>query len=296
MTPDDARRLEISGRYAELLRGALEIRNRAAIEGRPAEESRASVYAARACRWIGRTPEGLGHAARAAELAAGEPELPALARHAKAISLRNARRFDESLDALREALDLLPPQGHDHLRAEIHLETAETALEAGARPQAEAALGRGGAQVQWLQDPLLLAWSLYLRSQLEEAMPADLQLAAAFEIAKSVGCPELQWQILWRLAERAEAVSGPRLRDDLTWAAHGLLSGLAEPLAPDDATTFWRQGHRRVFLDQIQRRSGADFLRKIMMEAGPAPDPSELIRNLGFDPASIAAFTKPQAS
>ena len=295
MTFDEARALETEGRYADLLRGALEQRNRAAIEGKPLEEALGCIAAARACRWIGRAAEGAAQAARAAELTrtASLPELPSLIRHAQAIGMRCARRHDESLGALREAHDALPSQGHERLRCEILLETAETALEAGARREAEAALGRGGALVHWLRDPLFLAWSLYLRSQLEEANPADLQLAAAYEIAKNVRCPELQWQILWRLAERSEAVGAPRLRDDLTWSAVGLLAKLAETLEPDDATTFWRQGARRVFLDQVQRRSGPEFLRKVMLGSTAAPDPSDLIKGLGFDPASIAAFLNP---
>ncbi len=296
MSFDDARALETEGRYADLLRGALEQRNRAAIEGSPLAEALACVAAARACRWIGRVSDGFAHAARAAELLprAALPELPALIRHAHAIGLRGARRHDESLAALREALELLPAQGHEKLRCEMLLETAETALEAGARADAESALGRGGALVHWLRDPLLLSWSLYLRSQLEEASPADLQLAAAYEILKRVGCPELQWQILWRLGERSEAVGAGRLRDDLTWSAIGILARLAETLEPEDATTFWRQGARRVFVDQAQRRHGPQFLRKVMLGGGaPPPDPSDLIKGLGFDPGTIAAFVNP---
>jgi hypothetical protein len=294
--PDDIRALEVAGRYADLLRSSLELRNRAAIEGRPADEALGSVGAARACRWIGRSSDALAHAARAAELApaSGRPELPALARHAHAVGLRSVRRFDESLGALRESLDLLPSAGHDRLRAEILLETAESALEAGARPEAETALGRGCALVQWLRDPLFLSWSLYLRSQLEEDTPADLQLAAAYEIAKTVGCPELQWQILWRVSDRAEALGAGQMRDDLTWSALGLLSKMAETLEPDDATTFWRQGARRVFVDQAQRRYGPSFLRMVMLGGTSAPDPSDvLLKGLGFDRASIASFMNP---
>ena len=39
----------------------------------------------------------------------------------------------------------------------------------------KAALAKGGAMVHWLREPRLLAWSLYLRSQWEDASPADLQ-------------------------------------------------------------------------------------------------------------------------
>ena len=282
----------MAGRYADLLRTSLEERNRAAIEGRPDLEAVASVGAARACARIGRSAEVLSHAARAAELApsAGMPDLPALARQAHAGGLRCARRYDEALAALKEALDALP-DGHDALRAEILLDTAETALEAGSRRDAEAALGRGGALVQYLRDPLLLAWSLYLRSRLEDDASADLQLAAAYEIAKKAGCPELQWQILWRLSERAQARGSTQMRDDLAWNAHGLLSKLAETLEPDDATAFWRQGPRRTFLDQVQRRCGPSFLKMVMLGGAAGPDPSDvLVKGFGFDPASVSAF------
>jgi hypothetical protein len=293
VTPDEAGNLEIAGRYADYLRVSLEERNRASIEGRPAGEALWSVHAARACRRIGKVADALAHAAQAAEIARGlgDPVLAAFVRHAHAVALRSARRFDESLAGLKEAVELLPAGGHDVLRADFLLEVAETALEAGARSEAENALARAGELVRRLRDPRLLSWSLHLRGQIEEGTPADLQLAAAHEIAKSVGCLELQWQSLWRLSERAEA----GVRDDLLWCAVGLLARMAEPLDPEDATTFWRAGPRRVFLDQAQRRYGATFLHKIM-EGGAAPkDPSEILsKGLGFDPASVAAYLKAQ--
>jgi hypothetical protein len=291
VTPDEAGNLEIAGRYADYLRGSLEERTRAAIEGRPADEARWTVHASLACRRIGKFVEALEHAAKAAEMARAlaDPLLTASARHAQAVALRCARRFDESLAGLKEAVDLLPPEGHDALRADFLLETAETALEAGARSEAESALARGGVLIRARPDPRLLAWSLCLRSQLEEGPPAGLKLAAAHEIAKGVGCLELQWQILWRLSERAEGA----VRDDLLWCAVGLLARLAETLDPEDATSFWRAGPRRVFLDQAQRRYGPTFLHKIM-DGGAAPkDPSEILsKGLGFDPASVAAYLK----
>lgn len=293
MLSPETRALEAAGRYAQLLRGSLELRNRAAIEGRPDQEALASVAAARACRRIGRTDDVLSHAARAAELApaAGLPALPALARHARAGGLRGARRYDEALASLQEALDLLPPEGPDVLRAEILLDIAETALEAGARPVAADALGRGAALAGRLREPFLQAWSLYLGSQLDDPRPAGPRLAAAFEIARRAGCAELQWQILWRLSERAAALGALQVRDELTWNAVGLLSLMAEPLEPDDSTAFWRLGPRRVFLDQIQRRYGPTFLQKVMMGAPPSADPSVLlVEGLGIDPAAVAAY------
>jgi tetratricopeptide (TPR) repeat protein len=298
VAPDEAGNLEIAGRYADYLRVSLEERNRASIEGRPAGEALWSVHAARACRRIGKVVDALAHAAKAAELARGlaDPLLAAFVRHAQAVALRSARRFDESLAGLKEAFDLLPAPAelpapwHDALRADFLLEIAETALEAGARSDAENALARGVELARRLRDPRILSWSLHLRGQLDEGRAAALQLAAAHELAKSVGCLELQWQSLWRLAERAEG----GVRDDLLWCAVGLLSRLAEPLDPEDATTFWRAGPRRVFLDQAQRRFGATFLRDIMLGAAAPKDPSEILSgSLGFDAAAIAALTTP---
>ena len=282
MTPDEAGNLEIGGRYADYLRISLEERTRASIEGRRAGEAIWSVHAARASRRIGKAVDALAHAARAAELARGvaDPLLPTLVRHAQAVALRCARRYDESLAGLKEALDLLPSD--DALRAEFLLEIADTALEAGSGAEAESALSRA----RGLRDPRLLAWSLCLRGQ----MGTDgVQLAAAHELARRVGCPELQWQILWRLAERSE----PPARDDLFWCAVGLLARLAETLDPEDSTFFWRAGPRRVFLDQAQRRFGATFVHKIMTGEATPKDPAEILNSLGFDSAAIAALTNP---
>lgn len=285
MTSDEAVNLENGGRYAEYLGRSLEERTRASIEGRPADEALWSVHAARACRRIGKAEDALGHAARAAELARGavDPLLPALVRHARAVGLRCARRYDESLAALGEALAIVPAR--DAFRAEVLLETAETALEAGARPEAERAL----SLLPEVRDPRLLSWSLVLRSQLEEGDSGGLRLAAAHELARTAGCPELEWQILWRLSERSESS-----RDDLVWCAVGVLAKLADPLDPEDATFFWRNGPRRVFLDQAQRRYGPTFLHKIMMGGAATKDASDILRSrLGFDPAAVAAYLKP---
>ncbi|HEX7897350.1 MAG TPA: hypothetical protein VF950_06295, partial [Planctomycetota bacterium] len=162
--------------------------------------------------------------------------------------------------------------------------TAETALEAGAGTEAGAALDR----LPELRDPRLPAWALYLRCRLREDATADPRLAAAYELARRVGWPELQWQILWSLSERTET-----LRDDLIWCAVGLLARIADPLDPEDATFFWRSGPRRVFVDQAQRRFGPTFLHTIMEGGAALKDPTELIhRGLGFDPAAAADFLK----
>ncbi|HLF94426.1 MAG TPA: hypothetical protein VJB14_13265, partial [Planctomycetota bacterium] len=175
----------------------------------------------------------------------------------------------------------------------IHLETAEMALEAGLKAQAQASLTRGSAIIQFLAEPRFLAWSLYLRSQLEEPSPADLQLAAAYEIAKNLDCPELQWQILWRLSDRAGAAGNARMQEDLTWSALTILSKLAEPLQPTDATPFWRQGARRAFVEQAQRRYGPQFLQMVMLGGTEAPDVTDLhLRGLGWDPSLIPEFIR----
>lgn len=296
MTFDEARTLQLQGRYAELLRQALAARDRAAAEGRRTDEIGWSLFAAKACRFIGRTADGLAHAARALELseAGGDPDLRAQTHHAQAICLRCARRYDEALEALRRALS---PGSSDLTLATVHLETAETALEAGLRPEAEAALARGGALVQWLREPRLLAWTLYLRSHFEEASPADLQLAAAYEIARGVGCPELQWQILWRLADRAGQLGQAKAQDDLISNALVMLGGLAETLEPADATAFWRTGARRAFLDQVQKRYGAQFLQKVMLGESPRPTETQaLLKDLGFDPKAMPDFTRRDAA
>lgn len=290
MALDEALRLENAGRYAEYQRRSLEERARAAIEGRSADEAQWCGHAARACRRLGKAPDALAHLARAEELAGGAPpdELRAFLRLARGASLRCARRYDESLAALKDALDVLPPTRHDELRAEIFLETAETALEAGAGENAERALARGAALAQTLRDPRLLAWSLYLRAQLENDAPSSLQLAAAFELARRSECPELEWQILWRLSERAADVA---VRDELIGCAVALLARLAETLDPEDATLFWRNGPRRVFVDQVQRRYGPTFLSKVMASAGTSKDPVELLRgSFKLDPSAVAAY------
>lgn len=296
MTFDEAHALQLRGRYAELLRHALAGQRGAAAGGNEVDELRWTILAARACRFIGRTNEGLALTGRAVELAAraGTPDLRAQALHARAACLRCARRYDEALAALREAL---PDGVSDLVRATVHLETAETALEAGLRPEAEAALARGGALVQWLREPRLLAWTLYLRSQFEEVSPADLQLAAAYEIARTIDCPELQWQILWRLADRAGQVGQPKAHDDLISNALMVLARLAETLEPADATAFWRMGARRAFVDQVQRRYGTQFLQKVMLGESPLPaETRALLKSLGFDPAVIPDFTRKDAA
>lgn len=299
MTFDEAQSLQLRGRYAELLRESSAARRLAAVEGRAPDELRWALLAAEACRAVGRSAEGISHADRALELAGPlrDSELRARAQHARAVCLRAARRLDEALDELRRAREGLAPGAADGVLAVVHLESAETALEAGLRPEAEAALSRGGALVQWLREPRLLAWTLYLRSQFEEASPADLQLAAAYEIARGIDCPELEWQILWRLAERAGQLGHERAQDDLISNALALLSRLAAPLEPADATAFWRTGARRAFMDQVQKRYGSGFLQKVMLGESPLPSETRaLLKHLGFDPGVMPDFTRKDAA
>jgi hypothetical protein len=294
VTFDDAALAEIRGRYRELLLAAAAEKDRARADGRRADEARWAVFASRAGRLLGRGAEALAHAALALDLAGSDAVLRALALHAQAAALRSARRYDESLAALRAALEALPPQGDDAVRADVLLETAETALEAGLRADAEAALARGGALVHWLRDPRLLAWSLYLRSHLEATSPADLQLAAAYELARTVDCPELQWQVLWRLSERAEQSGRGQMRDDLTWNALGILQKLSEGIDGADAAGFWKQGQRRTFVDLCKQRHGPEFLRRLMLGGGATSETRAILHELGFDPASIPDFGPPK--
>lgn len=256
MTPDEAGNLEISGRYAEYLARSVEERNRANIEGRRADEALWCVHAARACRRIGKAADVLGHAEQAARLKAPS----GLVHFATGIGLRCARRYDESLAALKEAVEHSSPEA----RTEVHLETAETALEAGSRPETERALMFAGTP----GPSRLRAWARFLRAQLD-----DSELSTSLKLAQ--GWPELEWQILWRLSERIE-----EKRDDLIWCAVGVLAKMADPLEPEDATHFWKNGARRAFVDQAQRRFGPTFLHKIMMGGSTAKDPAELLKGL----------------
>lgn len=293
VTPDEAERLLISGRYAEVL--AESLGGQAAAEGghQTSDLVQWSLLASQACRLIGRAGESLGHAHRALEAARTLDDATLLCRahHVQALAFKGARDYDEALQALRTAVEVLPKGASDLTRAAVLLETAETSLEAGLRSEAEGALAKGGALVHWLREPRLLAWSLYLRSHWEDASPADLQLSAAYEIAKTVDCPELQWQILWRLSERAAQQGRDQMQEDCLWNAFQILTRLAEALEPADATLFWRQSSRRMFLDSARRKFGGQFFQRVMKESGRPPDnATRIIRDLGFDSASIPDF------
>jgi len=293
VTRDEADRLLLSGRYGDLLRNALAERTKCEMEGRPDDLLRWTVYVVHACRFIGRTNEALQHAYGLLEEAQkkGDAELVSEAHLAQAVAYKAARDYDEAIRQLKSAIDTLPDKASDLLRADILLEMAETAMEAGLKPEAESALAKGGALVHWLRVPRLLARSLYLRSQWEDTSPADLQLSAAYEIAKSVDYPELQWQILWKLSERAAQHGRDKMQEDCLWNAFQILTRLSDPLEPADATTFWRQGSRRLFMESARRKFGGAFFERVMQEGVRKPDNStRIIKDLGFDSASIPDF------
>ena len=293
VTLHEAERLLISGRYGELLKEALDRRSEAEKENRGPDHVRWTIFALQACRFMGRTNEALQHAYAALEKAKilNDPALTAEAHLGQAVAFKAARDFDEAIRQLRLAIEVLPAGASDHVRAEVLLETAETAMDAGLKSEAEASLAKGGALVHWLRVPRLLARSLYLRSQWEDASPADLQLSAAYEIAKSVDYPELQWQILWKLSERAAQQERDKMQEDCLWNAFQILTRIAEPLDPSDATAFWRQGSRRLFMESARRKFGSAFFERVMQEGVRKPDNStRIIKDLGFDSASIPEF------
>jgi tetratricopeptide (TPR) repeat protein len=293
VTFEEVERLLISGCYGEVLKETLREQAAAEKENRGADFVRWSLLTLQACRYMGRTNEALQHAYNALEKARtlNDPALLSQAHLGQAVAFKSARDYDEAISQLKSAIDVLPAGASDLIRAGVLLETAETSLEAGLRPEAEAALAKGGALVHWLREPRLLAWSLYLRSQWEDVSPADLQLSAAYEIAKTVDYPELQWQILWKLAERAGQGGREKMQEDCLWNAFQILTRLAEPLEPADATAFWRQGSRRLFMESAKRKFGGSFFERVKQEGVRKPDNStRIIRDLGFDSASIPDF------
>jgi tetratricopeptide (TPR) repeat protein len=289
----ETERALISGRYAEVLQEATRGLALAEKENRAADAVRWALLALHSCRLMGRTNEALQHAYNALEKARplNDPLLLCEAHLGQALAFKGARDYDEAIRELKEALDGLPAADSDLIRATVLLETAETSMEAGLKAEAEAALAKGGALVHWIREPRLLAWSLYLRSQWEDTSPADLQLSAAYEIAKTVDFPELQWRILWRLGERAAQAGRSKMQEDCLWNAFQILTRLAEPLEPADATSFWRQGPRRLFMESAKKKFGGQFFNRVMEEGVRQPDNStRIIRDLGFDSDSIPDF------
>ena len=292
----DAEKRYFSGTYYDVLRACLKEQSKATLEGRRGDVVQWSVLAVQASRDLGRVTEALTHAQWAMDAARSEddPSLLCRARYGMALGHKGERDFDSALENLRAGLEVLPSGASDHLRATVLLETSATCLEAGLRSEAEGTLAKGSALVQWLREPRLLAWSLFLRSSWESPQAADLQLSAAYEIARTVRCPELMWQILWRLAERAEQQGRDRMQEDFLWNAFRIVSRLAAPLDPADATAFWRQGARRAFLDTLKTKFGGQFLSKVMADGTPeSEDATRIIRDIGFDPNTIPDFGRP---
>ncbi|HVR84214.1 MAG TPA: hypothetical protein VMU54_07885 [Planctomycetota bacterium] len=297
MTLEEATRKHHSGQYREVLEQAQKEQTAAAQEGRRIDVVQWSVLAALAARDMGRIDEARTHAQWAVDGAqnSDDPALLCHARYATAIAHRGERDFEAAIQELRAAIEALPAGSSDLLRATLLLEASWICLDAGLRPEAEAYLAKGGALVHWLREPRLLALSLFLRSHWETYSAADLQLSAAYEIARTVDCPELMWQILWRLSDRAEDHGRDRVQEDCLWNAFRILTGLAKSLEPADATAFWRQGSRRAFLDAIKTRFGSQFLQKVMEDGTPdADNATRIIREFGFDPASIPDFVRDQ--
>jgi tetratricopeptide (TPR) repeat protein len=297
MTLDEATRKHQSGLYREVLHEAQKEQTAAAQEGRRTDVVQWSVLAALASRDMGRVDEARTHAQWAADAAqnSDDPALMCQARYALAVAHKGERDFEGAIQELRAALEDLPPGSWDLLRATLLLEAAWICLDAGLRQEAEGYLAKGGALVHWLREPRLLALSLYLRSHWETYSAADLQLSAAYEIARTVDCPELMWQILWRLSDRAEEQGRDRMQEDFLWNAFRVLTGLAKPLEAADGTAFWRQGSRRAFLDAIKTRFGSQFLKKVMEDGTPdADNATRIIREFGFDPSSIPDFVRDQ--
>jgi hypothetical protein len=292
---EDSVRRHAAGQYRDVLAHAIREQTQAAQEGRREDVVRWSVLASQASRDMGRIAESLTHAQWGVDAAqnSNDPALLCHARYGMAIALKGERDYDGAILELRTAIDALPAGTSDLLRATLLLEAAATFLEAGLRPEAETALAKGGALVHWLREPRLLAWSLFLRSHWEATAAADLQLSAAYEIARTVACPELMWQILWRLSDRAEEQGRDRMQEDCLWNAFRILTELAKPLEPADATAFWRVGARRTFLDAVRTRFGGQFLKKVMEDGTPdADNATRIIRDIGFDPATIPDFVR----
>src|SRR4030088_1940123 len=110
MTLDETEKLLNSGRYAEVLREALREQKTADQERRVADFVRWSLLALQACRYVGRTNEGLSHAYNALETSrtVNDPVLRCQAHHGQAVAFKCARDYEESLAQLKSAIEVLP--------------------------------------------------------------------------------------------------------------------------------------------------------------------------------------------
>jgi tetratricopeptide (TPR) repeat protein len=297
VTHDEAQRLQIAGKYSELLRSAVAEQIRACNEGKLEEELRWTLWAAKACRYLGRTYEGIAHAAhgvlRAQSL--GRRDLLAEAVYTQALMFKGAARLPEALDALDRAVGLLPEDASEFTRAVFHLERAELALEARRLAEARASLARSAARVQWLENARLLAWTMYLRALIEEPAQSVSLLTGALGIAESITCPELEWQIHWRLADGMALAGGLDAEERHARRAFSILKTMAQPLANEDLSAFWRQGARARFLRWCVDRFGPAF-QQLLTSSGvqePAAPDSEM--ELGWDPSLLPSFVQASA-
>lgn len=291
MTLDEAQQLQISGRYSELLRAAVREQIRASDEGRLEDEIRWTIWVVKASRYLGRVKEGLAHAAHAVERAEvmRNDQLRAETHYVQALMFKVAGRSEEALKSLDRAQSILPPEAPEINLAIFELERAELLLEAGRKEEARAAMNRGSAQVHWIESSRLLAWALYLKAMLEGDWPSDLQLMAASTIAQRVRCPELEWQILWRLAEGAGRAIRPGLEEELAGRARGILLRMSEEVQKDDQRMFWRDAHRAAFLEYGRERFGPAFGESISSE----PEFAEPDARMWFwDPELLPSFVK----
>jgi len=290
VTFEEAQALQLSGRYSDLLRAAVREQVAAREAGRADDELRWTLWAAKACRYVGRTFEGMAHAAHAALRAdgLGRRDLLAEAVYVQALLLKVDRKHDEAIATLDRAIELLPPETPDFLRAVFELDRAELSVDAGRLEEAHAALTRGAARVQLLENTRLLAWTLYLRAQLEKASTAAGMLSGAHSIAHSIDCPELEWQILWRLADCMHRVWDFEAEDDCARKALAILKRMAEPLSEGDREAFWRQGARAPFFEYVRLRFGEQEAPAPSPDA-PGVDPSQLP---WWDPTLMPAFVQ----
>ena len=288
---DEAQALQIEGRYSELLRAAVREQVSARAAADPAAELEWTLWAAKACRFLGRTYEGMAHAVHAAQLARtlARRDLMADSVYVQALLFKGSHQPAGALGLLDQADALLPPGTPEFKRAVLDLDRAELCLEAGRPGEARAALARGAARVHWLENTRLLAWTIYLRSHFESVVVASGLLVGAFSLAEGLRCPELEWQILWKLASGMSRVGKPDAEEEFANRALGTLRGMASSVSPDDAAAFWRQGARAEFVDYFSRRFPPSC-------GGPLPAPSEprppATLDLPWDPAVLPSFVQ----
>jgi tetratricopeptide (TPR) repeat protein len=285
VTFDEAQLLQLDGRYSDLLRAAVREQVRAREGGDAADELEWTLWAAKACRYLGRVYEGMAHAAHAVSLArrALRPAILPDALYVQALLLKGSGQYDAALGVLTDALGLLPPDASDFKRAVLELDFAELCLDAGKAEDGRASLARAAARVQFIENTRLLAWTMYLRSHFEVGEVAAGMLVGAHKLTGSVGCPELEWQILWKLAKSQSRLGKRDSEEDCAIRALGILRGMASSVSADDAAAFWRQGARAEFVAYLSDRFPASLDRSVR-----APSSAEL--EAQWDPACLPSF------